>query len=220
MLYTLAAISCFVLQLEPDTTPGVKEFPAYSCRLRLPDPFFTWSEKELPPNFLAECRNGTGMSLVLLARDAPDDAKLDDSTIAQIRNSYREEDPVKFMSGKLIVFKDVPCYQYLLKIKAEDSFTVARTFAAHQKIYTLFLNLPGDQLDDKENRNLIFDAFEFIGESQTPESSYKPPIPETRKKPYKLFTNLLKFFFVIVGAIFAIGLWYRNRNLRQDDDDY
>ncbi|KAA0143111.1 hypothetical protein FYZ48_01705 [Gimesia chilikensis] len=158
------------------------------------------------------------MSLVLLARDAPDDAKLDDSTIAQIRNSYREEDPVKFMSGKLIVFKDVPCYQYLLKIKAEDSFTVARTFAAHQKIYTLFLNLPGDQLDDKKNRNRLFDAFEFIGESQTPESSYKPPIPETRKKHYKLFTNILKFFFVIVGAIFAIGLWYRNRNLRQDDD--
>ncbi|QDT26261.1 hypothetical protein Enr10x_15620 [Gimesia panareensis] len=218
MLYSLAVITCFVLQAEPDTTPQVKEFPAYSCRLRLPDTYFKWSDKEMPPDFLAECNNGTGISLVLLARDAPKAAKLDDSTIDQIRNSYRENDPVKFMNGKLIVFKDVPCYQYLLKIKAEDSFTVVRTFTAHQKIYTLFLNLPSDQLDDKENRNRIFDAFEFIGESKTSKPSYKPPIPETRKNPYRFFTSLLKYFFVIVGAIFAIGLWYRNRNLRQDDD--
>jgi hypothetical protein len=220
MLYTLAAIAGFALQTELDTVSQVKEFPSYSCRLKLPDTYFNWSDKELPPNFLAECNNGSGTSLVLLARDATDDAKLDDYTINQIRNSYQEEDPVKFMNGKLIVFKDIPCYQYLLKFKAEDSFTVARTFTANQKIYTLFLNLPGDQLDDKENRNRLFDAFEFIGESQKSKSSYTPPIPETRKKPYRLFTSLLKFFFVVVGAIFAIGLWYRNRNLRQDDDDF
>ena len=222
MIFSLTALICCTLDTEPDTPTRVKEFPEYSCQITLPDSDFTWSKADLYPGLLAEWKNETGISLVLAVQYAPACAKVDDSLIKQIQDSYSNQELATLVSedlavGDLLTFQKVPCYQYFLHFKIDQATTVARAFIANGYLYTLYLKMPQDQFEASDDWDPLFESFAFIGEPQSPTSSYRPPIPESRRPPIKFFATFITFFFAAVVTIFSIGLWYRNRNLQRDD---
>lgn len=217
MILTFTSLILLNLNSVDNEIPKVKEFPEYSCKLTLPGPEFKWSENEMLPGLLAKLKNETEISLVLAIQDTPANAKIDNSTIRQIQDSYLDEDMVTFNSGDILPFRKVPCYQYFLHFKDGHASTVARSFIANRFLYTLYLKMPQDQFEAGDNWDQLFATFEFIGNPKQPSSSYHSPDLNSKSGASIIISILFICLFLVVGAIFIIGIWYRRRNYQQDD---
>lgn len=217
MILTFTSLILLSLNSVDDEIPNVKEFPEYSCKLTLPGPEFKWANKTLPPELLAGFYDESGTDLTLSVQSIAKNVKIDEFFIRDLQESYLNDDSVALISGKMTTFQNVPSYQIRFRSLENDAIKTTRFIIANGYLYGLHLELQEGQITEDGRRNKIFDAFEFIGDPQLPRSSYRSPNLRPKGKRNKTIRRLVKFFIGIVGVIFAIGLWYRHRNLQQDD---
>lgn len=220
MIPVFAALILLSLNPEENQPSATKEFPEYSCKLTLPSPEFKWVESDKIPKLLVAFQDEAGTSLIFTAQRIPDGAKLDEANIQSILDDYREDDSISIISGSTVTFREIPSYLFHFRDKKDNSITSNQFFIANGFLYSMQLEVGQDQSEqsNKLDKDQIFSAFEFIGTPKISKSSYRPPDLTTNSRSVnKIITTLVKFFIGIVGAIFAIGIWYRRRNYQQDD---
>lgn len=149
-----------------DTERRLEEF---GCVLRLPDPDFTWlAEGEIPGATLA-CRDTKDRFVMLIVVEAPPGYHIDARQGAAYEKGMDlKSDGIERLSGKLTEFLGVPCYEIRGRIRADQSLTLTRMFAANGFHYNLQAMIPAAPDGQAGKFDDLFAAFRFIGSPVVP----------------------------------------------------
>ena len=178
-----------------------KEFPDHRCRLLLPAPDFVWLDHSHIPDSIAAFGNGSGMMLILLVLKTPDDFAVGDSFSNGFDEGITQSGDLSKISGEIITFRGVPCYQMHTRINQDGSIATTKAFGANGYLYQL--QLIGSKLPINERGNLekVFASFEFLGAPRLPE--LKPASRQT--KPYKFSRMMGRIAaYCIIGIIILV----------------
>lgn len=163
---TLATVASAYFARAQDTERRLEQ---YSCVLRLPDPDFTWLGEEDIPGATLACRDSRDRFVILIVAKAPPGYYIDARQGAAFEKGMsRKSDGIELLSGKLTEFLGVTCYEIRGRLKADQSLTLTRMFAANGFLYNLQAMIPSPPAGEIGRFDDLFATFQFTDRPAVP----------------------------------------------------
>jgi len=199
----VAAFMVYALTAAASDTERIREFENFRCRLILPDPNTEWIDHTQIPGAKAALGDDSGRVLVFMVNEAADSFVLNDSFIEGFDESFNKPGVISKISGQITAFRNVPCYQFNARIEQDGSIVTGKIFAANGYLYQLQLiggELPINERNDMDN---IFHAFEFFGKPNPHES--QPTSPEQQAYNFSRKMGRIIGYCIIVIIVVLVG---------------
>ena len=178
-----------------------KEFADLKCKLTLPSPDFKWLDHRKVPNAKAILKNNSGTILLLLALKAPAGESINRNFTKGFDSGFCKGSKAAKISGDIITFKKVPCYQLQVRHKQTDSGGMIRVFFANGYAYNLEVIGNEALMKEKVKLEKLFSAFEFIGSPTMPR-----PVSSAVQKAYNYgyMMGRIAFYCIVIAVIVGI----------------
>lgn len=194
MIYSLAGIA--------NDVGNARVFADRQCKLTLPGAGFRWLDHSKIPQAVAALGNDSGTMLLMTINKAPDGFVLKESFVRGFDKSFNQPGVASKISGEIVTFRGVPCYQLHARLGQDGSIATIRAFGANGYLYQL--QLVGSRLPVERRGELdgVFSAFEFTGTPSLPTSA-----PQTsEQQAYNFSENMGKIAGgCIIGVIILAG---------------
>ena len=176
-----------------------KEFVDIKCKITLPDGA-QWLDQSQVPGCKAFFKDSSERLFILLGGKSKH--AINNAFVTGFDSGFLKSANASKISGEIIKFKKVPCYQLYVKMKDQELYAIVRVFFANGYCYQL--QLIGDNLAIKKQADLdkVFSSFEFIG---------KPSLPKPTKKNNFLSNNL--GMIVDIGIVCIILFIFKDKTL-------
>lgn len=181
----------------------IKEFQDRRCRLALPSSEFKWLDNSQIPNTLAAFGDNSGIVFIVLTFKTPDGFVLTKGFTKGFDEGSCQSGMFSKISGEIIKFRNLPCYQVHLRSVKDGSVMTVRAFAANGYLYQLQLIgsiLPIENRNKLEN---IFSAFEFVGMPNLP--TPKPPSAEQKAYNFGMQMGRISVYCLIAAVILFVA---------------
>ncbi|MBT3286631.1 MAG: hypothetical protein HN380_04730 [Victivallales bacterium] len=186
-----------------------REYPEYHCKVTLPEASFQWLDHSAVKGAAMIMGNAAQAKLLLVARKAPAGIAVTDKFCKGIDDGFFEPEAVSKISGEVITFRGVPCYEVRARLGYDSSVAVLRSFAANGHVYQLqLLGAPVADLD-KQQVEKLFASFELIGTPvlSSPEESDAVPYAGTSRTMGKIAA----YCFIAIGLLAVVKKFSRKK---------
>ena len=163
-LFILAAMAFSTSISYADESGRVIDFPAYHCRLTLPDPCMEWLDHSQVPQAQAVFGDAQGTIVIFMVHKIPAGLVLNESFTKGFDETFERPGVIRKTGGEITTFSGAPCYHLYGRLEQEGKTFIYKLFAANGFMYGLQLisgDYPGERAIIPDN---YFSAFEFIGE--------------------------------------------------------
>lgn len=153
----------------------MRPFPEIRCKLTLPDAGYHWIDHTGTPDAVAAMEGAAGVRLVLSVKDVPKGLALTEALTKDIDKGFIRPGVTTKMSGGMVTFRGLPCYQVHARFDQNGQIVTARFVVANSHAYVLVVGGSALPVEERAPLDAVFAAFDFLGAPQAPPAAPPPP---------------------------------------------
>lgn len=195
-----------------------KIFPEQRCRLVLPGNDFQWVL--IPPNTLQQTEaaavfeSNSGLAVSFIVVRAPQGISIGPKLIEEYDAENKQSGCTK-ISGTIIQFRDIPCYQFHFQAPQYRSIVTGRIFVAYGYVYQLWIAGSDLPIEQRDQLDPLFNSFEFTSPPLLPKSpteTMNSSLPGYTLEVHNTSILIIKiglYILIAAGIIYAIKRFIR-----------
>jgi hypothetical protein len=144
-----------------------KLLPQYHCQMTLPAGAWEWNDdykdKNTPTQFFIGADSNKGLSFLLTILRQSKEQIMDAENAARFEKGYLEKSGLKKISGKIITFQGVSCYELEMETPELNMNAYSRIFIAYRYLYAIQYIVPKQIRMTPANLDRLFGGFKLTG---------------------------------------------------------